>query len=106
MPKRYRVPRFSQVSLTVLEYGPVSITVRQFTVILLAVMTMFNLWRLFSFLPNIWRLCLTALPGVLLLPFGWFLVAGHSLESWLLILLWYGFQPRVCVWRRDESEQA
>jgi hypothetical protein len=97
MQKRYQIPRFHDIALVVLTYGPLQITARQLTTILLGGLIGINLWPLLSFF--------ALLPAALVLPFGWASPAGRPLEVWLLILLRYWLQPRVYLWHLPAQPQ-
>jgi hypothetical protein len=101
MQQRYRIPRFHNPDLVILSHGMVTLTVRQFTILLVAGLIAANLWPSLSFF--------ALLPAILVLPFGWVAIAHRPLEVWLLVLLRYWFQPRLYTWqpiRASKKEEA
>jgi hypothetical protein len=95
MQKRYLIPRFHDIHLVVLTYGPLQITARQLTIILVSGLIGVNLWPLLSFF--------ALLPAFLVLPFGWLVIAGRPLETWLLILLRYWLTPKRYCYPQQEA---
>jgi hypothetical protein len=112
MPQqKYIIPKFHDLALVVLSYGVVEITARQLTLILLSGFLAVNLWpHLGAGLPVVVRGIVAGLPGLLILPFGWFSVQGRPLEAWLFVLLRYWMTPRVYTWQssslRNTSAKA
>jgi len=98
-PRRFLIPRFQNVALIVLSYGPVELTARQLTLLLLAGLLGYNVYAHLGILPVVLRVILAALLVALLLPFGFVNIAGRSLDAWLIVLARYWVTPRICIWR-------
>ena len=105
-PRRFLIPKFQNVSLIVLSYGPVELTARQLTLLLLAGLIGYNVFHLLAALPVVLRIVLAALPVLLLLPFGFVSIAGRTLDAWLVVLLRYRFEPRTYIWRPRTKQQG
>lgn len=97
---RFILPRFQNISLVILHYGNVEVTARQLTTLMLCALIAFNVFSHLAALPLVLRLILTALPILLILPFGWFSIAGRTLDAWLLIILRYRFQRKTHIWQQ------
>ncbi len=97
---RIIIPRFQNVALVVLNYGNFEITARQLTTIMLCALVAFNVFSHLAGLPIVLRFILAGLPVLILLPFGWVKIAGRTLDAWLLVIVRYQMQPKICVWQQ------
>ena len=99
-PQRFIIPRFQNIALVVLNYGNFEVTARQLTVLMLCALIAFNIFSHVAGLPFVVRLILAGLPVLVLLPFGWLSIQGRTLDAWLLVVLRYRLQPKICIWQR------
>jgi hypothetical protein len=97
----------------VLTVGPVSLTARQFLILLIGSSISYNLWHqlhLFSlYAPPVGlvvRVCLALLPALLAMAFALAQIAGRPLEVWFFVLLRYWCQPKRLVWRSVRLYEA
>jgi hypothetical protein len=96
----------------VLTIGPVSLTARQFLIVLIGSSIGYNLWHqlhmLSAYAPvgQVIRLCIALAPALLTLAFALAHIAGRPLEVWFFVLLRYWCQPRRSVWRSVRTQQA
>lgn len=95
----------------VLTMGSVSLTARQFLILLIGSSIGYNLWHqlhaLSIYAPPVGlvlRVCLALVPALLALAFALAQIAGRPLEVWFFVLLRYCCQPKRVVWRSVRSE--
>jgi len=94
----------------VLTMGSVSLTARQFLILLIGSSLGYNLWHQLHALSTyaqvglVVRLCIALVPALLALAFALAQVAGRPLEVWFFVLLRYWCQPKRFVWRSVRSE--
>ncbi len=98
------VPTHLHTPETAFSFGSVSISVRQFLIVLIGSAISYDLWlhlTFFAHLPGgyIARLVLALLPVSLTLALAFLTYAGRSLEVWLLVLLRFWGRPKRLVWR-------
>ena len=100
MQKRYTIPRFNDLSLIVLTYGPFNVTARQLCITVVAAMVAMNLWHFLQWFALV--------PALLIVPFGWIMISGRPLEAWVFLLLRYWLSPKRYTWvpRTDEEQRA
>lgn len=105
-PTKHTVPTHMNVPDNVLTVGSVSLTTRQFLILLIGSSVGYNLWHQLHGLSAyaaplglVLRVCLALVPALLALAFALAQVAGRPLEVWFFVLLRYWFQPKRCVWR-------
>lgn len=102
--KTHLVPTHVRTPETLLTLAGVSLSVRQFLLILVGVALGTQVWRFLgglAFVPagQILRGLLTAMaPGGALLC-AFVTLAGRPLEIWSVVLLRYAWRPRCLVWR-------
>ena len=102
--KSHVVPTHLHTPETVFSFGSVSISVRQFLVLLIGSAISYNLWlHLTVFVPvpggQIARLVLALVPVSLALALAFLNIAGRSLDVWSLVLLRFWGRPRRLIWR-------
>jgi hypothetical protein len=96
----------------VLTVGPVSLTARQFLILLIGSSLSYNLWHqlhalsLYAPVGLVLRVCLALLPALLTLAFALAQVADRPLEVWFFVLLRYWYQPKRSVWRSVRLHEA
>ena len=99
------VPTHLNVQDTVLRFGQVKVTARQFVMLLAGGSLLYTLWLRTAWLETIaagvgaalhWSLIAVCSVVVLSLTFG--VIAGRTLDIWLLLLLVYWLRPNVYVW--------
>ncbi len=98
------VPTHLHTPETVFSCGSLSISVRQFLVVLIGSALSYDLWlhlAALSHVPGgqIARLVLALLPMSLTLALAFLSIAGRALEIWLLVLLRFWGRPKRLVWR-------
>ncbi len=103
---KHTVPTHMNVPDKVLTMGSVSLTARQFLILLIGSSLGYNLWHqlhaLSTYAPPVGlvvRLCIALVPALLALAFALAQVAGRPLEVWFFVLLRYWCQPKRFVWR-------
>jgi hypothetical protein len=103
---KHTVPTHMNVPDKVLTMGSVSLSARQFLILLIGSSMGYNLWHqlhaLSLYVPPLGvalRLCLALLPALLALVCALAQVAGRPLEVWCFVLLRYCWQPKRVVWR-------
>jgi hypothetical protein len=104
MRKNHVVPTHLRVPETVLTFGSVSLSVRQFLLLLLGAALSYNLWlhlKVLATLPGgqAVRLMLALVPVLVALAFAFVRLVGRTLDRWLLVLLLFWHRPRCLVWR-------
>ena len=111
-PLTHTVPTHLNVPDTVLTIGSLSLTARQFLILLIGSSLSYNLWHqlhmlsLYAFVGTILRVCLALVPILLALVFALARIAGRSLEIWFVILLRYWVQSKRFVWRSVRLQPA
>jgi hypothetical protein len=98
------VPTHVHTPETAFSIGSVSISVRQFLVLLIGSAISYDLWLhlvVLTGLPGgqIARLLIALVPVGLALAIAFLTIAGRPLETWLLVLLRFWARPRRLVWR-------
>ena len=108
---KHTVPTHMNVPDKVLTMGSVSLTARQFLILLIGSSIGYNLWHqlhaLSLYTPPlglVLRVCLALVPALLALAFALTQVAGRPLEVWFFVLLRYCCQPKRSVWRSVRCE--
>jgi hypothetical protein len=82
-----------------------SLSLRQFALLLLAGIAAVNCWPLLAAFGNLLQWCAVLLLVLLALAFGWVRVYGHPLEYVLVIMLRYYLRPRLVVFDQREEER-
>lgn len=99
------VPTHLNIQDTVVRFGQVKVTSRQFVLLLAGGSLLYTLWLRTAWLETAlatigtalhWSLAVVSIVGVLSLTFG--VIAGRTLDIWLLLLLVYWLRPKVYVW--------
>jgi hypothetical protein len=109
---KHTVPTRVNAPDKVLTIGPVSLTARQFLIVLIGSSIGYNLWHqlhmLSAYAPvgQVIRLCIALVPALLAIAFALAQIAGRPLEVWFFVLLRYCCQPRRAVWRSVRTWQA
>lgn len=108
---KHTVPTHMNVPDKVLTMGSVSLTARQFLILLIGSSIGYNLWHqlhaLSLYAPPlglVLRVCIALVPALLALAFALAQVAGRPLEVWFFVLLRYCCQPKRVVWCSVRSE--
>ena len=102
--RNHVVPTHLRTPETILTLGGVSLSVRQFLLLLLGAALGYNLWLHLAFLAmlpggQIVRLLLAGVPMLVAIALAFVRVAGRTLDRWLLVLLLYRQRPKRLVWR-------
>ena len=111
-PGKHTVPTHLNVPDNVLTLGPLSLTARQFLLLLIGCSFGYNLWHQLSGLSLYGpiglggRICLAILPALVALAIALIQCAGRSLEIWFVVLLRYWVQPKRFVWRSVRLQPA
>jgi hypothetical protein len=110
MAKRiHLVPTHISTPERVLSIGPLSLTAKQFLLLLLGSALGYNLWQHLTFLSDVLpvRLCLALIPVVISASLALLHPAGRSPDQWGVVLLRFSFRPRLALWRslRHAPEQ-
>jgi hypothetical protein len=109
---KHTVPTHMNVPDKVLTVGPVSLTARQFLILLIGSSLGYNLWHqlhalsLYAPVGLVLRVCLALLPALFALAFALAQIAGRPLEVWFFVLLRYWYQPKRSVWRSVRLYEA
>jgi hypothetical protein len=107
---KHTVPTHMNVPDKVLTMGSVSLTARQFLILLIGSSLGYNLWHqlqtlsLYAPVGQAVRLCIALAPALLALALALAQIAGRPLEVWFFVLLRYWYQPKRFVWRSVRSE--
>src|SRR5260370_19539848 len=103
MPARsHVVPIHISTPERVLSIGPLSLTARQFLLLLLGSSLSYRLWQSLSGIGGPGRIlcfCLAQLPVLSAGACAFLHLAGRSLDQWVLVLLRFCLQPRLALWR-------
>jgi hypothetical protein len=89
-----------------------SLSLRQFTLFLLAAVIAVNVWTLLGLvglgdpIRGSLEILVLALFAVLVVVFGWLRVGGQPFESYSAAYLRYHMRPRIAVWRRRGDEEV
>ena len=113
-PLKHTVPTHLKVPDTVLTIGSLSLTARQFLILLIGSSLGYNLWHqlhvfsVYAVVGTGLRVCLALVPALLALLFALVQVAGRPVEVWLFVLARYWTQSKRYVWRsvRRGHQQA
>jgi hypothetical protein len=109
---RHQIPTHLNVPDKILSFWGIGITVRQLLILLLGWSGVANAWLRLNWLSAYGgaavtlHIAVTVVPAVIALIVAFKQIAGRSIEVWLLVLLRYWGQPRVCVWRSVRGERA
>lgn len=98
------VPTHLRTPETVLSFGGVNLSARQFLLLLLGAALSYDAWKtldaLFTFAGGVFLAAGAALfPTVVACAFAFGRFAGRDLASWILALLRYLSRPKCLVWR-------
>lgn len=104
MPQMHRVPTHLRAPETVLTFGGVNLSARQFLLLLLGCALGYDGWLHLAALAlvpggQVIRLVLALVPCALAAALAFIRVAGRDLLAWLLVLLQYRVRPHRLVWR-------
>lgn len=104
MPKTHTVPTHLRTPETVLSFGGVSLSARQFLLLLLGSALGYDLWlhlAAFAHVPlgQVARFVLALVPLVGAAVLAFLRLAGRELFTWLLVYLRFAYRPRCFVWR-------
>lgn len=102
--KAHVVPTHLHTPESVFSFGTLSISVRQFLVLLIGSAISYDCWLRLAFFAaapggQIARLILALVPASLALALAFLKLAGRSLEVWLLVLVRFWIRPKRLVWR-------
>lgn len=112
MPRRtHVVPTHLRTPETVVSIGSVSLSARQFFLLLLGSALSYNLWLHLAFLVSVPagivpRLGCALVPFLIALAFAFLRFAGRTLDLWFLVLARYWQRPRRFVWRSVRYQEA
>ena len=104
MRKSYVVPTHLRTPETILTLGGVSLSVRQFFLLLLGAAFSYDLWLhagLLATFPGgqVLRGLLAVVPALVAIALASVRIAGRGLDRWLLVVLLYRLRPKRLVWR-------
>lgn len=104
MPRTHMVPTHLRTPETVLTFAGVSLSVRQFLLLLLGCALGYDLWlhlTVLALVPGgqVIRFVLALLPGAASGALAFVRLAGRDLLAWLLVLLQYQLRPHCLIWR-------
>lgn len=97
--QRYQVPTHLDVEDTILSYGPIGLTQRQFFLLLAGLGAGYGTWKSWGALPLPSRVVLAVLPLLVAVLLALVRPGGRTLEATLLLLLRYAVIPRVAHWQ-------
>lgn len=102
--KAHVVPTHLHTPETVFSFGTLSISVRQFLVLLIGSAISYDCWLHLAFFTTapggqIARLILALVPASLALALAFLKLAGRSVEVWLLVLVRFWMRPKRLIWR-------
>lgn len=108
MPARIHVvPIHITTPEHVLSIGPVSLTARQFLLLLLGSSLSYRLWQsLSSLVSGPWQMlcfCLALLPVLSAGACAFLSLSGRSLDQWVPVLMRFCLLPRLALWRSLRS---
>jgi hypothetical protein len=109
--RTHLVPTHIRTPETLLTIAGVSLSVRQFLLILVGLSLAYRIWLflvLLTPLPagQILRGMLAALPLVVALAFAFVSLAGRTLDIWCVVAIRFVFRPRRFVWRSVRFTEA
>src|SRR5579871_4085524 len=98
------VPTHLRTPETMLTLAGITLSVRQFLLLLLGAAMSYDLWLHLAMLGRwpaglVLRLCVAVMPFGLAGAVAFVRLAGRALEIWVLVLLRYHRRPRLLVWR-------
>ncbi|MEO7019377.1 MAG: hypothetical protein ABI234_04430 [Ktedonobacteraceae bacterium] len=104
MPKTHIVPTHLRTPETVLTLGGLSLSARQFLLLLLGSALGYDLWLHLVILAHVpagqvVRLLLALIPFAVSCVLAFVRLAGRELIAWLLVVVRFGNRPRRLVWR-------
>jgi hypothetical protein len=104
MTRRFhQVPTHIGTPEPVLSLGSLSLSAKQFLILLLGGALSYHLWQLLTWLSDptvlVLRLALSALPVLLAIAFAFVRLADRPLERWGLIVFQFCGSPRLLLWR-------
>ncbi|MEO9028086.1 MAG: hypothetical protein ABI413_04650 [Ktedonobacteraceae bacterium] len=104
MPARsHIVPIHISTPERVLSIGPLSLTAKQFLLLLLGSSLSYRLWQSLSGLASgpglVLCFCLALIPVLGAGACAFLHLAGRSLDQWVLVLLRFCLHPRLALWR-------
>lgn len=109
---RHQIPTHLSVPDKILSFWGIGVTVRQLLILLLGWSGVANAWVRLNWIAAyggagvFMHFAAALVPAAVALFVAFKQVAGRSLEVWLMVLLRYWGQPRVCVWRSVRGERA
>lgn len=112
LPRRtHVVPTHLRTPETVLSFGSISLSARQFLLLLVGAALSYDLWlhlALLAHLPGgvVPRLGCALLPAVIALALAFVHCAGRSLDLWLLVIARSWQRPTRLVWRSVRFQEA
>lgn len=109
--KTHMVPTHLHTPETVFSFGGLSVSARQFLLLLIGAALGYDLWlhlAILAFGPAgmLLRLLFSALPVVLSIALAFLRLAGRSLERWLLVFLRAWGRPKQLVWRSVRFQES
>jgi hypothetical protein len=104
MKRSHVVPTHLRTPETILTLGGVSLSVRQFVLLLCGTALGYNLWLRLGVLATFpggqfGRGLIALMPVLLALALAFMRLAGRTLDRWLVVLLLYQQRPKRLVWR-------
>jgi hypothetical protein len=104
MPKTHTVPTHLRTPETVLSFGGVSLSARQFLLLLLGSALGYDLWLRLAALAHVpfgqvVRFILALVPLVNAAALAFVRLAERELFTWLLVFLRFAYRPHRFVWR-------
>ncbi len=98
------VPTHIRTPETLITLAGVSLSVRQFLLILVGLALSYRVWLLFAALSlvpagQVLRWTLTVIPCCIALAFAFVSFAGRKLDAWFVVMLRYALRPHRFVWR-------
>ena len=103
MPRRFhQVPTHISTPEPVLSVGVLSLTAKQFLLLLLGCALSYHCWQLLAWLTSpaeqIVRVALAVWPALVAIAMAFVHLAGRPLEQWVLTLLRFWSWPRLLLW--------
>ncbi len=101
--KTHVVPTHVRTPETALTLGGISLSARQFLLLLVGAALSYDLWKHLTFLTTFFVGVVLAgaiaiLPSVLALSLAFGQVAGRALDAWGLVIMRYFARPRHLIW--------
>ncbi|HEU5376254.1 MAG TPA: hypothetical protein VFV38_12485 [Ktedonobacteraceae bacterium] len=102
--KTHVVPTHLRTPETVLSFGGLSLSARQFLLLLVGAAISYDCWKhlkaLATFPGGVFLAAAVALfPALVAITFAFGRIAGRDMAIWFLVILRYLFRPKCLVWR-------